>query len=496
MPFSIKALYSALRQSGSDGDGIFYSLTQGNRIEAILDTPQLWGHNPAVFDYVPAAGNLRDAITSLISTATKTVDISVLFPFPYGLFLDAIQTGLAKVDPRIQVRITAGFYFPIPPAQVDPVGLIDQFIRDLALRPQTRLHVAAMQTWATSWNHSKLIIVDGQRAISGGHNQWSDDYTQFAPVHDVSFQFSGPAAKTGENFINAIWTRKWYDTAVPRSETPPLFWSRASFDGQIGPSPLIIFDNPSSTTGQTAMLAVGRAGINLEPLFPLVSSDNASLLARTLAVSMADKDHILMSQQMLGGSPLGEYDAQFFPALCDHIIRGGRLSLIISDTGATTMTHDSYSGDGIEATAQHFARTIRSIRPDLSKSQLVELLREGLHIGPTRIYDRQPGDPEAKSWLWRNGSEALEPANHAKIMIFGDAGFYIGSDNAYAMPFNPFGMQEFGHLVEGIAETRLLIDQYWAKAWTYSAQFEVKDWERIVDEAEAMHEPARQIHPS
>lgn len=493
MAFSIETIYAALRQSSPRGDGKFYSLTKGNMLIRQLDTPQLWGHDPAVMNYIPAAGNLTAAIEGLIASATRTVDISCLFPFPSGLFRHAIRNGLRAAllrTPALRVRITVGYYVPIPPASVaaDPTTVIDAFIKSLDLPDTARvqLDVALMQTWATSWNHGKLIIVDGQHAICGGHNLWSDDYTQFAPVSDVSFEFAGPAARTGEAFINNIWTRMWYDVNdANRRETPPLFWARSLLQGKIGPAPLAIFSNPPPAhIGPTAMLALARVGINLEPLFPITASDNASLMAKLVAVTQCKGGHIRMSQQMLGGSPLGDYDMQFFPALCQHLLDGGQLTLIISDTGATTMTHDSYSGDGIEATARRFALAIRTAVPGMPRDQLIALLTQQLHIGPTRIYNRQPGDPQAKSWMWRNPQtgEMLEPANHAKIMIFDGAGFYFGSDNAYAMPFNPFGMQEFGYMVEGQGETSAFLRDYWDQAWGYSYQFQVTDWARIVDE--------------
>ncbi len=491
---SIDAIYQALRASGTQGDGMFYALTEGNRIEQQLDTPQLWGHNPAEFDYVPAAVNLTMAIEDLVATATATVDISILYPFPTGRFRQAIRNGLSRSRaPQLRVRVTAGFYYPIQQLE-DPVAEIDQFIRELGLPPQIAIHVAGMQTWATSWNHSKLILVDGQRAISGGHNLWSDDYTQFAPVSDVSFRFSGPAAKSGEAFINNIWTRMWYDPDAPRQETPPLFWSRLGYQGSIGRSPQVTFNSSAAAVGNTRILSLGRVGINLEPLFPLVQSDNASQVAKILAVQMSDR-HVRMSQQMLGGSPLGVYDDFFFPVLCDHVIAGKELSLIISDTNATTVTHDAYSGDGIEATARQFAQAIRT-RTNMPRQQLIDLLTKNLHIGPTRIYDRQPDDPAAKSWMWRDGKEALEPANHAKVVIVDDDGFYFGSDNAYAMPFNPFGMQEFGFLVEGKSETRAFLQDYWDKAWHYSSQFQVKDWARVVDGTSETPAPAPRLHPT
>jgi len=40
---------------------------------------------------------------------------------------------------------------------------------------------------------------------------------------------------------------------------------------------------------------------------------------------------------------------------------------------------------------------------------------------------------------------------------------YSGSDNAHTVSLNHLGMQEFGFLVSGENETRMLLDGYWAK---------------------------------
>jgi len=45
-----------------------------------------------------------------------------------------------------------------------------------------------------SWNHAKIISVDGREALVGGHNLYSRDYLVDDPVHDLSMRISGPAA--------------------------------------------------------------------------------------------------------------------------------------------------------------------------------------------------------------------------------------------------------------------------------------------------------------
>ncbi len=35
-------------------------------------------------------------------------------------------------------------------------------------------------------NHAKIVAVDGQRLMTGGHNMWTRDYLERSPVHDIS----------------------------------------------------------------------------------------------------------------------------------------------------------------------------------------------------------------------------------------------------------------------------------------------------------------------
>lgn len=57
--FSVDQIYSILGGAGGPGEGFSYGLHDGNKIEKLLNTPNLWGHNPSITDYVPAAQNLE-----------------------------------------------------------------------------------------------------------------------------------------------------------------------------------------------------------------------------------------------------------------------------------------------------------------------------------------------------------------------------------------------------------------------------------------------------
>jgi len=272
-----------------------------------------------------------------------------------------------------------------------------------------------MQTWLTSWNHAKLLIVDGKTLITGGHNYWSDDYTQLAPVHDVSMRLHGPAVINAQGFLNRIWHQ--IANGKPNRKglhKLPLFWSYKSYGGAITEGALeTIAPSEPLADGATKMLALARMGYQLEPSHPSIKAHNASQIARIAAVKMADQ-HVRLSQQMLGGSLIGVYDPEFIDAICQHAINRKQLSIIIADKGATTQSGGSYSGAGVTETALLLALRIARLSK-LDSTALIQLLDEHVHIALVRMYDRQADDPQAKSWKWRRGDEAIEPANHAKI---------------------------------------------------------------------------------
>ena len=39
-----------------------------------------------------------------------------------------------------------------------------------------------------SWNHAKIIAIDGTNLWTGGHNLWDGHYLKHNPVHDLSIE--------------------------------------------------------------------------------------------------------------------------------------------------------------------------------------------------------------------------------------------------------------------------------------------------------------------
>jgi hypothetical protein len=215
-----------------------------------------------------------------------------------------------------------------------------------------------------------LIIVDGKSAISGGHNLWNDDYTQFAPVNDVSMRLSGKAVSVAESFLNELWH---FVATGSGTFIKGVYWYKKYFDGNFSDDVAGPINSPvPSDTGKVKILSLGRTGANLEN--PSVPADNAARTARIRAVQMAD-NHVRLSQQMLGGALLGFYDIKLLCAISQHVINNKQLSIIMSDTGASTQSEDDYYGDGIEATAKRLACMI-AIMSQLKRDKLIDLLEK------------------------------------------------------------------------------------------------------------------------
>src|SRR5205807_9223101 len=63
-----------------------------------------------------------------------------------------------------------------------------------------------MRSAIYSWNHSKVLDVDGREAIVGGMNYWASDYLASThPTNDVSMLVSGPAAADVSRFTDVLW---------------------------------------------------------------------------------------------------------------------------------------------------------------------------------------------------------------------------------------------------------------------------------------------------
>jgi hypothetical protein len=138
-----------------------------------------------------------------------------------------------------------------------------------------------------SWNHAKIIAIDGQYLLEGGHNLWDDHYLKVDPVRDLSTEAEGAVTVDAHFFVNEMWKYimkkdrqscgfhivpvsasflKGFRVGVARwpskvDRHPPMYSLQDGLDPALPSIPL----KEAKANGQLAMIPVGRHGaLNIE----------------------------------------------------------------------------------------------------------------------------------------------------------------------------------------------------------------------------------------
>lgn len=411
-----------------------------------------------------------DRFYEVMTSAHRTLDITVLQPPPDGRFLAAMRnavTWLARSRRPVTIRVMIGSH---PVGGTDPLAFLQELIRDAAFIPGSRLqlYVGAIRSCngeascgALSWNHSKIVVADGRRALVGGHNQWTGDYLAGAPTHDISMEVEGPAAAAASRFAGALWDFVCRQGADDGTNQSVLFAAGQHLmkaclaalplpDGATG---------PVKRAGNVRILAVGRLGAGVTQDFA-----DQSLVARDLFLGAA-RQSIRMVQQDVAFSfsavPLGDvWPDKDLDDIVDLITkRGGDAYLVLSNLGAAGPVGSYSNGVRLADVAADIMELAKE-RSGLPDAELVALLCKHLHLAPLRF---GPDD----AW-----PDAKPIGVHAKFWMVDDRAFYIGSENLY-----PVVLQEFGYIVEDKAATATARARYWDNVWQWSQRAAVSGTE-------------------
>jgi phosphatidylserine/phosphatidylglycerophosphate/cardiolipin synthase-like enzyme len=458
----LKQLRTELAKSDPDGAyaGITYDLTMGNtlRPDWIVQTPNIWGFKASALPPGHSA-SLVQLVHDLVASARQRVDISLLQPAPDGQFLAAIRQALQELAERrrpIAVRVIVGQY---PPDNVDVPGFYKALTDGLDLGRVT-ISVAAYRSCVAmddcdsySWNHSKIIAVDGAEALVGGHNLWSQDYLMDEPVSDLSMHLRGPAAASAVRFIDRLW--EYVCANLDYKDSIALASSTGSC-----PAPAAL--PVRAGKGGVPILAIGRMGAGITKDFA-----NQSELARDLTLASAQHEIRIVQQDL--GFGLGRADTLFPDSTIDRLVdflRQGRgdIYIVLSNLGAKGKSGSTYSNDvSLMTLARHLKQEVQrrfEARDPASRYEIRRgpdrvnaLLCDHVHLAPFRF---GPDDS------WPSGAPF---ATHAKLWMVDGHVFYIGSDNMY-----PVNLQEFGYIVDDAQAAQALSDAYWTPLWQWSSK--------------------------
>lgn len=431
--------------------------TGGGTCKPVKATVKIPGGVPANL-CVGHSDALIDEMYSLMTSGTKFVDVTSLLP-PDGRYMAAMRNAVTyqskKATPP-KMRFLFGD-FPVQ-GVVNTTTLLQDLTRDVSGSP-IRVAAGAFRSsdLPASWNHSKIIAVDGKTAMVGGHNLWTEHYQGKDPVADLSIKVTGSAAVDAHKFANVLWDYTCANMTWLTWMTWSV-WANQLENGSITSNCPARFDLavPAGTTG-APVIAVGRLGTGI------ASNGNQADAARVAMLASA-KTTIRLSQQDLGpatapffGIPVGSWPAAEINALADALNRGVHVYMVLSDKGAVagglSATYASYSnGWSLVDVGHRIQSTMQASSKYPHDAALRSLLCERLHLAQLRY---------GADASWPDGSLF---ANHAKAISIDEQAFYVGSHNLY-----PAGLQEYGFIVDDATSTARFHTSYWNDLWKYSS---------------------------
>jgi phosphatidylserine/phosphatidylglycerophosphate/cardiolipin synthase-like enzyme len=504
--YHIDYVKQQLQQDFAGSQGSLWRISQGNVITGygtaedswLLQTPNCWG-DPQCND-TGALQHYADSIEQDIAKAQHWVDITTLVTYPDGIFQRAIVRGLQQAQqhsPELTVRILAG----TPPV----MGNIDTSFTETAkaylrrlkedlgdMADDMNISVAGVETsWLYSWNHSKIIAVDGHSSIVGGHNMWESAYGQVdSPINDLTMRLQGPAAEDAHHFADLLWqfTCRWKDGVVNKTLYVDLEQTAAA----MGSCPTQFSAPAVPAEGDVPVMALGGLGFGMQTpggtsggipaandsearcsrLFKdYVNHDQEYSVANPeeagLRALVASAQHsVFISQQDLIAPCVGPfaasyYDARLFDVLADKLIEGVRVQIVVSSPGAKQSLVAPYSNmKKMSEITDVLQRKIAS-RAQLSDADAKQTMCDSLQLAPIR-------NAEGVA-TWSNGYAI---GNHAKTIAVDNSAFYIGSKNLY-----PATLQDFGYIVEDAAAAEQYRYFYQQPMWLNSQSAAVVDYQ-------------------
>jgi murine toxin len=500
-----------------------HHVSENNQVR-IIDTPHVWG---ATMDAGgvsgPASAAVKDLaglIRTMIGRARGAVDIASLNP-PDGPFLDAVFDGLrqcASSGVDLRVRFLFG--------HVPTMDKVTSFIKDLERLCQEpsmkRMEILVGQCWVRlgglSWNHAKIVAVDGREALVGGHNLWWKAYGTYPPVHDISVHVVGDAAVGAHGFVDVIWSNGGdflvvqrilagkTTTAKDSRSTRPIEIEMVEWkEGRKAQKPdedieeseesekeekeessddesFEVKRDPGVRPGNYRsgrLMALGRAGRIKKGAW------NASDAAKEFIIKHARTSLKICQQDLVFSGSRDDHLTCEWIATALVANPELRVQIIVSPLDGSGGGQQYSWGSGAVGT---YALLRKLIEAKCSSTKLASVLKR-LQVAPF-CFTKVTFSTEGVDYHWpavpkdkhvRRFSESVPvptpltgprvpaPGNHAKVFIADDRVYYVGSDNLY-----PHNLIEFGYLVEG-PSVQDLLKNYWQQVWSYSAPHRVTD---------------------
>jgi phosphatidylserine/phosphatidylglycerophosphate/cardiolipin synthase-like enzyme len=446
VPFT-EILYQYLqRNDGGEWDGIGYALTKDNLLPKnwLQQTPNVWGQSA---DKVQKGAGIFVAknVQAMITGATQFIDITSLYPYPDGQFYTAIQNGLialANSGQAVTVRILVG------QDVIDHGQNQSKFLKGLIKPLQSiatgklQIYVGAQRTKEWSWNHAKIVAVDGQVALLGGENLWDEDYLEDEPVHDLNVMIQGSLVYYMHKFTDTTWKNV---CGYIEPDWWSVYWQSGAKDISYACLDTSLA-KPTPGPGTLSILGAGRYGSLGNGLNdPGDYALQASLSVANSVIRIAQQDLVTSEGPVYKTWELGMIE------IAKALIRNVDVYIVLTNDDAKAGSGRGYSSSTVRKTADVIRKYV-SEQPDAPIGQaLIKLLCSKLHLSTLRF---GPSD------TWPNGYEF---ANHSKFLMVDDLVFYVGSENFY-----PADLIEYGIFISDPVAVKEIQTQYWDQLWNNS----------------------------
>ena len=386
-----------------------------------------------------------DQLYSLVIKAKSQVDISTL-TVPDGRFLVALRNALTVLDQRgdaVRFRLIVG---DVPGALFNAESLVSELTRDLTGDTRLTVHVGGYRVGADSWNHTKIIAIDGKEVFTGGHNLWAQHYLQEAPVHDVSVVLESSVAADAHTYLDVLWDYTcedyWAGSSTHRAVYPA--WK----DDCPGSFELNVEDNnagfPVFSLGRLGRMGENPADDAIDAIMDGAQS--------SLKLSLQDLGPIRLGALTLSGWPDGTLES-----LVDAVLRGVKVDVVLSSPnsipgGLNGASANYGNGWTIEETKTIVLQWVVDRLSDYSPyPNVVERVQENLSFAALRF---------SEDGSWEAGENI---GNHAKFLIADEQAAYIGSQNLYVAQ-----LAEHGILIDDASTVSRIIESYWEPLWRWS----------------------------
>jgi len=489
------AAYDVLRKKYNHFHHELWNVSHGNKWIGKLHQTPLEAFVPRATHDFPTLHHdewFPEKIGEIIGRTEEWCDILSLAP-PDGKFLTAFQNGLKTVvqnadtfGGRITIRIMFGNIVGMP---VNCDAVIKSLTKDLPADADKKIRLW-VGSWRkdVSWNHAKIIAVDGKYLWTGGHNFWDAHYLQKNAVNDLSLELEGPVASDAHYFANAQWGYivkkqstgwgKFVDKHIPDSldvprrarvtvsdwpaastaEFPP-YYKKKKLLHTMSRIQMVSKSEDGDELPDIPVLTLGRYGKLLKQHRPsdaafVAMIDSAKTIVRFVLQDLGPVSLPGTKLALPGCTWPREYmDAMARVLWTKHV----DLEIVLSNPGSIpgdlSPTEAQYgNGWSCNDVAAEIIKSIKTQFPDAPDGDLRLKVQDNLRLCFLRL-------PNGSTKYSDGGNVGL----HSKHFIVDDRCCYIGSQNLYICD-----LAEWGVIIDHPESVDKMMDEYWRPMWKAS----------------------------